>query len=308
MSDMTNGYLDTSLDWITGMDNIRLRDLPSFIRTTDINDVMLNYLIHETAAIPRGSAVIINTFDDLEQESVKPIIAMNPRTFTIGPLHMMQQYVDDDRLKHIGSNLWKEDVSCISWLDTKDPGSVVYVNFGSITVMTKEQLIEFGWGLANSQKDFLWITRPDIVGGDEAMMPPEFVLETKGRGMVTSWCPQEEVMKHPAIGGFLTHCGWNSTIESISNGVPMTCWPFFAEQQTNCRYLCIEWGIGMEIDTNVKREEVEAQVREMMDGAKGKKMRSKALEWKKKAEEAVAIGGSSYLNFEKLVSDVLLRK
>ncbi|GJW93539.1 UDP-glycosyltransferase 85A8-like protein [Tanacetum coccineum] len=308
MSDITNGYLDTSLDWIPGMDNIRLRDLPSFIRTTDIDDVMLNYLIHETAAIPRASAVIINTFDDLEQESVKPIIAMNTRTFTIGPLHMMQQYVDDDRLKHVGSNLWKEDVSCINWLDTKDPGSVVYVNFGSITVMTKEQLIEFGWGLANSQKDFLWITRPDIVGGDEAMMPPEFVQETKGRGMVTSWCPQEEVMKHPAIGGFLTHCGWNSTIESISNGVPMTCWPFFAEQQTNCRYLCIEWGIGMEIDANVKREEVEAQVREMMDGAKGEKMRSKALEWRKKAEEAVAISGSSYLNFEKLVSDVLLRK
>ena len=127
---------------------------------------------------------------------------MNPRTFTIGPLHMMQQYVDDDRLKHIGSNLWKEDVSCINWLDTKDPGSVVYVNFGSIIVMAKEQLIEFGWGLANSQKDFLWITRPDIVGGDEAMMPPEFVLETKGRGMVTSWCPQEEVLYTMFINNF----------------------------------------------------------------------------------------------------------
>lgn len=117
-----------------------------------------------------------------------------------------------------------------------------------------------------------------------------------------------KVMKHPAIGGFLTHCGWNSTIESISNGVPMICWPFFAEQQTNCRYICIEWGIGMEIDTDVNREEVEAQVREMMDGKKGKMMKRKALEWKKKAEEAVVIGGSSYLNFEKLVNDILLRK
>ncbi|KAI3675845.1 hypothetical protein L1987_85441 [Smallanthus sonchifolius] len=305
---MTNGYLETSLDWIPEMKNIRLKDFPSFIRTTDINDVMLNYLITETAAIPRGIAIILNTFDALEQDSVKPLLAMNPQIFTIGPLHMMQQYVNDDRLKPIGSNLWKEDASCIDWLDTKDPDSVVYVNFGSITIMTKEQLTEFGWGLANSKKDFLWITRPDIVGGDEAMMPPEFVEETKGRGMVTSWCPQEEVLKHEAIGGFLTHSGWNSTLEGISCGVPVLCWPFFAEQQTNCRYSCVEWGIGMEIDTNVKREEVEAQVREMIDGAKGKMMKAKAMELKKKAEEAVTVGGSSHRNFDKFVTEVLLKR
>ncbi|KAI3770194.1 hypothetical protein L6452_01319 [Arctium lappa] len=284
MSDVTNGYLDTRFDWIRGMKkDIKLRDFPSFIRTTDIKDTMLNYLMTESEALPKASGVVINTFDALEQDNIKPLITMNPRTFSI-------------------------DMSCITWLDNKDPGSVVYVNFGSITIMTKEQLIEFAWGLANSKKDFLWITRPDIVGGDEAMMPPEFVNETKGRGMVTSWCPQEQVMKHPAIGGFLTHCGWNSTIESISSGIPVICWPFFAEQQTNCRYCCVEWGIGMEIDTDVKREDVEAQVREIMDGKKGKLLKNKALEWKKKAEEAVAIGGSSYINFDKLITDVLLRK
>nr|XP_043622498.1 UDP-glycosyltransferase 85A8-like [Erigeron canadensis] len=307
LSDITNGYLEKTLDWIPGMSNIKLKDIPSFIRTTDENDIMLNTLIKDTAAIPRGSAIILNTFDALEQDRVKPLLALNPNIFTIGPLHMMQQYVHNEQLKNVGSNLWKEDVSCISWLDTKEPGSVVYVNFGSITVMTKEQLIEFGWGLGNSKKDFLWITRPDIVGGNEAMMPPEFVYETKERGMVTSWCPQEEVMKHRAIGGFLTHCGWNSTIESISCGIPMVCWPFFAEQQTNCRYCCIEWEIGMEIDTDVKREEVENQVREMMDGEKGKTMRSKSLEWKRKAKEAVDVGGSSYLNFDRLINNVLLK-
>lgn len=308
ISDLTNGYLETTLDWIPGMNNIRLRDFPTFIRTTDINDTMLNYFIRETAAIPRGSAIILNTFDALEQDSINPLIALNPRIFTVGPLHMMEQYVHDERLERIRSNLWEEDDSCLSWLDTKECNSVVYVNFGSITIMSKEQLIEFGWGLANSKKDFLWITRPDIVGGDDAMMPPEFVHETKGRGMVTSWCPQEQVMKHPAIGGFLTHSGWNSTIESISNGIPMICWPFFSEQQTNCRYSCVEWEIGMEIDTDVKREEVESQVREMMDGKKGEMMKSKILEWKKKAEEAVAVGGSSYCNFDILVSDLLLNK
>ncbi|KAK1440284.1 hypothetical protein QVD17_06109 [Tagetes erecta] len=308
MSYVTNGYLETRLDWIPGMNNIRLKDLPSFIRTTDINDIILNYIITETKAIRRGSAIVLNTFDALEQDSLNPLYALNPRVFTMGPLHLMEQHLQDERVKQIGSSLWKEDVSCIHWLDTKDHGSVVYVNFGSITVMTKEQLTEFGWGLANSNKDFLWITRPDIVGGNEAVMPPEFLVETKGRGMIISWCPQEQVLMHPAIGGFLTHSGWNSTLESISSGVPMLCWPFFAEQQTNCRYNCVEWEIGMEINTNVKRGEVEAQVNEMMDGAKGKMMKRKVLELKTKAQEAVNIGGSSYLNFDELITSVLLKK
>ncbi|KAJ0734213.1 putative 7-deoxyloganetin glucosyltransferase [Helianthus annuus] len=307
MDYITNGYLETSLDWIPGMNNIRLRDFPSFIRTTDINDILLNYIMTQAEALPRGSAVVLNTFDALEQDSVKPLTARNPRIFTVGPLHLMQQHLHDEGVKQVGSNLWKEDASCIHWLDTKDDGSVVFVNFGSITVMTKEQLIEFGWGLANSKKDFLWITRPDIVGGNEVVMPPEFLDETKGRGMITSWCPQEQVLKHPAIGGFLTHSGWNSTLESISSGVPVLCWAFFAEQQTNCRYSCVEWEIGMEIDTNVKRKEVEAQVRELIDGGKGKMMKAKVLELQKKAKEAVVNGGSSYLNFNKLVTEVLLK-
>ncbi|PWA34421.1 UDP-glucuronosyl/UDP-glucosyltransferase [Artemisia annua] len=183
MSYVTNGYLETIIDWIPGMkEYIRSRDFPSFIRTTDINETMLNYLMTESETMLRGSPIVLNTYDALEEDSVNPLIAINPRIFTVGPLHLMQQHVPNDQLTDIGSNLWKEDASCIHWLDTKDIGSVLFVNFGSITVMTKEQLTEFGWGLANSQKDFLLITRPDIVGGDEAMMPQEFIDETQGRG------------------------------------------------------------------------------------------------------------------------------
>jgi hypothetical protein len=86
------------------------------------------------------------------------------------------------------------------------------------------------------------------VVGDLDVLPPEFITKTGNRGMLTSWCPQEEILKHPSIGGFLTHSGWNSTLEIVCGGVPLISWPFFAEQQTNCQYACIEWGIGMEID------------------------------------------------------------
>ena len=171
--------------------------------------------------------------------------------------------------------------------------------------MNTQQLTELAWGLANSNKPFLWIIRPDLVAGESSPLLAEFIKETRDRSMIASWCPQEQVLKHPAIGGFITHCGWNSMSESISGGVPMICMPFKSEQPTNCRYSCSEWGIGMEIDGNVKRE-VEKAVRELMDGEKGKEMKKKAMEWKKLAEEATKPGGSSYNNFDKLLSDVLL--
>ncbi|KAL7262592.1 hypothetical protein ACSBR1_000871 [Camellia fascicularis] len=207
----------------------------------------------------------------------------------------------------IGSILWKEQHDCLPWLDSKEPNSVVYVNCGSITVMTSQQLIEFAWGLVNSKKTFLWVIRPDLVVDDSAILPPDFVNETKERGLLASWCPQEQVLSHPSVGGFLTHCGWNSTLESICSGVPMLCWPFFAEQQTNCWLCCKEWGIGMEINSDVKREEVESLITELMGGGeKGKEMKRKVMEWKKLGEEATASSvGPSYLDFEKVVNCVL---
>ncbi|KAK4491204.1 hypothetical protein RD792_001936 [Penstemon davidsonii] len=304
---LTNDYLETILDWIPGMKNIRLRDLPTFIRTTDPNDIMLNFVLQEINNVPKAKALILNTFDALEPQVLDALSAMFSRIYTIGPLQLMtDHHVHEKRLNSITGSLWKEDSDCIKWLDTKDPQSVVYVNFGSVTVVTAQQLTEFAWGLANSNKTFLWIIRPDIVAGDTAMLPEEFVTETKDRSMLVSWCPQEQVLKHSSIGGFLTHSGWNSTIESIGGGVPVICWPFFAEQQTNCKYSCVEWEIGMEIDNNVKRDEVEVMVKELMEGEKGKEMKKKAMEWKRKAEEATAPGGSSYMNLDEMINEVLL--
>ncbi|KAB1206861.1 UDP-glycosyltransferase 85A2 [Morella rubra] len=305
-SDLINGYLETALDWILGMKNIRLKDLPSFIRTIDENDIMVNFLIREAERSLRGSAIVLNTFDPFEQDVLDALSSLLPRIYTVGPLLLLADQIKDQKLKSIGSNLWKEEPGCVEWLNSKEPNSIVFVNFGSITVMTPQQLIEFAWGLANSEKPFLWIIRPDLVVGDSAILPPEFVSQTKDRGMLASWCPQEQILKHSSIGGFLTHSGWNSTLEAVCGGVPMISWPFFAEQQTNCRYCCTEWGIGMEIDNNVKRDEVEKLVRELMDGDKGKEMKKKVMEWKTKAEEAVKPGGSSYQNLDKLIADVLL--
>ncbi|XP_057974118.1 7-deoxyloganetin glucosyltransferase-like isoform X1 [Malania oleifera] len=307
ISYLTDGYLDTIIDSIPGMKGVRLRDIPSFIITTNPDDVMVNFIMNEIERAQKASAIILNTFDALEHNVLNALSSMFPPVCAIGPLQLQFTQISDNKLNFIGSNLWKEDRSCLEWLDSREASSVVYVNFGSITIMTNNQLMEFARGLANSNQSFLWIIRPNLVDGDLAIIPPEFFAKTKERSFIASWCPQEQVLHHPAVGGFLTHCGWNSVIESMCGGVPMICWPFFAEQPTNCRFCCTEWGIGMEICNDVKRDEVERLVRELMEGERGKEMKKKTMEWKEKAEEATRrLSGSSFLNLERIIKSFLL--
>ena len=144
--------------------------------------------------------------------------------------------------------------------------------------------------------------------GETAVLPPEFAEETKERGMIATWCPQEQVLNHPAVGGFLTHSGWNSTIESLSAGVPMICWPFFGDQPTICKFTCTTWGVGLRIANYVKRGEVEGLVKELMEGDNGKKMKNEATQWKELAEKSAGPGGSSTLNLDKFVKVLLSRR
>nr|ACG29696.1 cytokinin-O-glucosyltransferase 2 [Zea mays] len=309
---LTNGFLDTPTDWALGMSkHTRLKDFPSFVRSTDPDEFMFHFALKVTEQIVGADAVILNTFDELEQEALDAMRAMIPSSasiHTIGPLAFLAEEIvpRGGPTDALGSNLWKEDVSCFEWLHGRAPRSVVYVNYGSITVMTNEELVEFAWGLANSGHDFLWIIRPDLVNGDAAVLPPEFLEAIRGRGHLASWCPQEVVLRHEAVGVFLTHCGWNSTMESLCAGVPMLCWPFFAEQQTNCRYTCVEWGVAMEIGQDVRREAVEEKIREAMGGEKGMEMQRRAGEWQQIGLRATRPRGRSYANLDKLVADVLL--
>ena len=302
---LTNGYLDTVLNWVPGMPGIRLRDFPSFIRTTDLNDFMVHFDGGEAQNARHAQGIIVNTFDELEQDVVDALRRIFPRVYTVGPLVTSVKTLARPDAAAIGGNLWKEDASCLPWLDARRPGSVVYVNFGSITVMTPAQLAEFAWGLASCGRPFLWVIRPDLVAGEKAVLPEEFFAETKERGLFLSWCPQKEVLSHPSTGLFLTHSGWNSTLESICAGVPMICWPFFAEQTTNCRYACAKWDIGLEIDNNSTREEVARFIKEAMDGEKGKDMKAKATMWKNKAVAATEEGGTSKVNSDRLVGFLL---
>ncbi|KAK1433378.1 hypothetical protein QVD17_10288 [Tagetes erecta] len=308
---LTNGYLDTIIDWIPGMEGIRLKDFNSVFRTTDPEDIQFTFCMNAIRQSHNVSHIILHTFDALEASIVNTISSMYPKVYRVGPMQLLlnkmleEEKQSTEMLNFNSYSLWKEEPECLQWLESKAPNSVTYVNFGSFTVMSKQDVIEFGWGLINSNHYFLWIIRPDLVLDESAVLPLEFEEHVKKRGFIASWCPQEKVLNHLAVGGFLTHCGWGSTIESLSAGVPMICWPYLWDQLTNCRYICKEWEVGLEMGKEVKREEVKNLVQELM-GDEGEPKRLKAREWQEKARVATSLNGSSSLDVNNLVEEIIM--
>ncbi|KAF8700321.1 hypothetical protein HU200_034253 [Digitaria exilis] len=212
---------------------------------------------------------------------------------------------------------------CVQWLDTQPPGSVVFLCFGSKGFVDTAQVGEVAAGLERSGHRFLWVLRgPPVAGSSlptdadlDAMLPGGFVARTRGRGLVwPSWAPQKEVLAHPAVGGFVTHCGWNSTLESLWFGVPMVPWPLYGEQHLNAFELVRVMGVAVRLKDDmdggraepfVEAAELERAVRGVMGGTEeGRKAREKAAEMKAACRNAVAEGGSSCVALRRLVSEI----
>lgn len=305
---LTDEYLDTMVD-IPGMKGIRLRDLPEHILGIKPKANALNFMLETAMQADKATHMILHTFDELESTLITELRSMFPKIYTIGPLQLLLNHITEKETKNpnfSGYSLWKEEPECVHWLESKEPKSVVYVNFGSLAMMSLQDLVELGWGLVNSNHYFLWIIREDLIDGTLAVLPGELEEAIKSRGFVGNWCSQEEVLNHPSVGGFLTHGGWGSVIESLSAGVPMVCCPFSGDQRTNCAQMCREWGVGMEIGRDVRREEFGKVVRELMEGVEGVRIRKKAIEWKKMAEIATGCNGSSSLSIDELVDEICM--
>ncbi|GAA0183843.1 transferase [Lithospermum erythrorhizon] len=305
---LTDGTLDEQIE-ITDKIKMRLRDLPSFFQSTDPEEIMFHFMELECWDCLKADALLLSTFDEFEQDAIEAIKTKYKcfNVFPVGPLSLMEEkHVPENINNQFISSLWKQDPRVFEWLDSRAPESVLFVNYGCVAVMTERQFQELAWGIANSKKPFLWIVRPDVVKDGSATLSEEFLEETKERGFITTWCAQEQVLRHPAVGAFFTHCGWNSMTESICGGVPVICWPWNADQMTNCYCSCNIWGIGMEVDPDVKREKISRQIVEMMQGEKGKEMRRNAQEWKRKAEISTDAGGSSLNNLDEIIKNFLL--
>ncbi|XP_059666351.1 7-deoxyloganetic acid glucosyl transferase-like [Cornus florida] len=297
--------MDLPVKSVPGMEGfLRRRDLPSFCRVDEVNDLQLELFNAETRQSRRAQALIKNTFDDLEGPILSQIRTHCPNLFPIGPLHAhlkARLAADTNSSSTYSSSFWEEDRSCVTWLDSQPSKSVIYVSFGSLTIVTKHQLMEFWYGLVNSGQRFLWVMRPDsIAEKDEGQIPVELVEGTRERGYMVEWAPQEEVLAHAAVGGFLTHSGWNSTSESIVSGVPMICWPYFADQTINSRFVGEVWKLGLDMKDTCDRVVIEKMIRDLMD-VKKDEFQERANHMAKLAKQAVSENGSSYCNLDNLI-------
>ncbi|XP_054811094.1 UDP-glycosyltransferase 88F5-like [Prosopis cineraria] len=281
----------------------------------------LNFCSH----LPKSSGIIVNTFQELEPMAVKAIAEgtcfpdpkQAPHVYYIGPL--IAESNDRTEEEGEGAELGKSR-TCLSWLEKQPSRSVVYLCFGSLGSMSVAQLKEIAHGLERSEQRFLWVVKKPPIDERtkqtedttrdfdlDEILPNGFTERTRDRGMVVrSWAPQVEVLRRESVGGFVTHCGWNSVLEAVVAGVPMIAWPLYAEQHMNRNLLVEEMrlAIGLEHreeDGFVKGEELEKKVRELMESEGGREMRERSLKVKIFAESAKGISGSSTQALNSLV-------
>ncbi|XP_037408213.1 DIMBOA UDP-glucosyltransferase BX9-like [Triticum dicoccoides] len=284
---------------------IRVSDL--FDPSKYPNPEMTNRLLDTaTEVTDNSSGVVINTFEALETPELEAIrselAASGVGVFAIGPLHKLSA------IGGAGSSLLEADRSCIEWLDAQAAGSVLYVSFGSVAPVSREDFEEVAWGLANSGRPFLWVVRRGLVigsGAEDVELPEGFERAAEGRGKVVRWAPQQEVLGHRAVGGFWTHSGWNSTLEGICEGVPMLCRPLFGDQLANGRYVEEVWRTGALLAGKLERGKVAEAIARFMEGDDGAAMRERAKELQIKAMEALGSAGSTQLAVDKLIDHIL---
>ncbi|CAH8337353.1 unnamed protein product [Eruca vesicaria subsp. sativa] len=238
-----------------------------------------------------ASAFIINTSSCLESSSLSWLQQeLRIPVYSLGPLHITAL---------ASSSLLKQDRSCLEWLNKQKPRSVIYISLGSMAHMETKEVLEMAWGLSNSNQPFLWVT-PNGDDGIE-LFSEELSKMVSERGYIVKWAPQTEVLAHPAVGGFWSHCGWNSTLESIAEGVPMICRPFHGEQKFNAMYIESVWSVGIQLEGEVERGQVERAVKRLIVDEEGACMRERALVLKEKVKASVRAGGSSYNALDELV-------
>ncbi|PWA82384.1 UDP-glycosyltransferase 88F3 [Artemisia annua] len=290
-----------------GMPPIPSADMPGPVlqrNSTDYSD-----FLQLANLLPKSSGIIVNTFDSLEPKPIRAITdglcvkdQATPPLYCVGPLL---------------ADSYNETHECLNWLDLQPKQSVVYLSFGSECMFSIDQLHEIAKGLEMSGQRFLWVIRsPPTVKRGELFVPPDvvdlnqllpdgFIERTNDRGFVVKkWAPQVAVLSHESVGGFVTHCGWNSVLEATRAGVPMLAWPLYAEQKLNKIVMVKEMKVALPIDAKdgkVAAEEVEKRVRQLMESEEGNIVREFVKARKDDAARAMSEGGSSRVALAKLV-------
>ncbi|KAM0039851.1 putative 7-deoxyloganetin glucosyltransferase [Helianthus debilis subsp. tardiflorus] len=230
-------------------------------------------------------------------------IALESATFNLFPnLVAIGPLLASNRLAKQAGHFWNEDMTCLEWLDQQPACSVVYVAFGSFTIFNQTQFQELALGLELTNRPFLWVVRPGLTKETCDMYPDGYMDRIGSHGKIVSWAPQQAVLAHPSIACFLSHCGWNSTLEGVSRGVPFLCWPYFADQLLNRTYICDVWmnGLGFEKDENgvIGRDEIMGKIDQLINN---REFKTRALNLKEKVANSIREDGPSCKNFKRFV-------
>ncbi|XP_028771955.1 anthocyanidin 3-O-glucosyltransferase 2-like [Neltuma alba] len=269
--------------------------------------------------LKKAKGIIVNTFEELESHAVGSFRNADFTVYPVGPILSVGE-TESETIQR-GSDV-------MEWLDGQPPLSVLFLCFGSMGCFDDDdQVIEIARSLERSGVHFVWSLRlqkptskpleaPSDCSNPKDVLPEGFLERTAKSGKVIGWAPQAQILAHKAVGGFVSHCGWNSILESIYYGVPIATWPLYSEQQLNAFELARELKLGVEISLDyrmefgdvsksgvISAERIEKGIKQVME--RESEVRKKVKEMSEMSKRALMEGGSSYSYLGRFIHDIL---
>ncbi|RVX23026.1 UDP-glycosyltransferase 87A1 [Vitis vinifera] len=287
---------DERVDYIPGLSSTLIADFPPLLHN---HNPVLARIVQAFSCLPRAHCLLLTSVYELEAQVIDALKSIfSSPIYPIGPVIPYFKLGDSSSVTTGSDNL-----NYLQWLDSQPCHSVLYISFGSVLSVSSAQTDEIAAGLRDSGVRFLWVAR------GEASRLREVCGEM---GLVVPWCDQLKVLSHSSVGGFWTHCGWNSTVEGLFSGLPFLTFPIALDQFSNSRAAVEDWKIGWRVkrqagvETLVLREEIAELLKRFMDleSHEGKEMRRRARKVQKICEEATANGGSSETNMDAFTREI----
>ncbi|XP_062086636.1 UDP-glycosyltransferase 87A1-like isoform X2 [Humulus lupulus] len=302
---------DTIVDYIPGISTTRLADISDRLFHSN-NEKMRELITEAVSKVTKVQYLLSTSVYELESQVFDVLVPkFSFPIYPIGPISINNQFQLENPSNDNTNNIRSETVpEYIQWLDSQPKVSVLYISFGSFLSVSDTQLDEIVAGIGTSGVRHMWVARENVTKIKDGCGDVGFVVP---------WCEQLRVLCHPSIGGFWTHCGWNSTLEAIYAGVPMLTFPITADQHSNSKQIVEEWKIGCKVNDKkkivcagseeislVRRDEISELAKEFMDPESNdtKLMRNRVKELQKSCQLANSKGGSSHKNLDAFIENI----
>lgn len=274
--------MDETADCVPGFSAVRFSDLPSGVVVGDLDSPFSQMLHKMGLMLPQATAVVINSFEELSP-TITNDLKSKMRLLSVGPFPL----TSPPRIES------KDQFSCLLWLDKQKAQSIAYISFGTVATLPQREIVALAEALEDIGVPFIW----SMSDSSKVNLPPSFLDRINNDeilGKIVPWAPQMKILSHPATGVFITHCGWNSVMESIVSAVPLICRPIIGDQMLNRQFVECEFkfGVGVEGGIFTKGGVIKA-LHSVLSSEEGKHMRERVKVLKKVAEEGIKPGACS---------------